>query len=671
MVALPLDLLRPRAVSDIFLNIPSDPDDDLAPLTPFMIHVWRQNGLSDGALHDNNEREHFIYWFYDSYHLSRTPYSLAAPPKTLRWLNSVVLDLSGRVPRDGNPSAQPYYLTRYMLHVWELTRREADVFQCEGYLRFLSWFALAYIPSRNLPPALLPDNLLPLLNRPVRPPLPLTAAMAAWAKLRDMAGADEIPAAPEESVVALACELLSDLLHAGDPRLVPDLVSQFWSRRMSPEPDALTAYEYFLLRVCRQNPEPGTARDWLAKRCRAAIPEADLFAAAPSSSPVPSTALLNSPDRVVVVYRDHHTVAGLSKAGLQTKEALRRSGLEVIDLDFCFGRERMAEEAAHNFSRRRSARTTLHILNINPEYVPDCLMCHLSSLDESAYRIGQFYWELSDTAPIHDCGLSLIHEIWVATQYLREVYRKRVSAPVHVMGQAIESPEPDGRFDRSTFNLPKNVYTFLFSFDAGSVVERKNPLASVQAFRKAFPAGTEKAALVLKTRNLGGIPTDRDRHHWRQVAETAAADSRIHILDNTLTAAELTGLLSTCDCYVSLHRSEGFGYGPADAMALGKPVIATAYSGVTDFCTSATALLVDYKLERVPAGAYPYIDDSREYYWAAPDIDIAAFQMRRLYQDPRLGERLGDSGRRLIREHYSLAALQLRYLRRLTELGWL
>ena len=120
-----------------------------------------------------------------------------------------------------------------------------------------------------------------------------------------------------------------------------------------------------------------------------------------------------------------------------------------------------------------------------------------------------------------------------------------------------------------------------------------------------------------------------------------------------MTAPELTGLLSTCDCYVSLHRSEGFGYGPADAMALGKPVITTGYSGVTDFCTPETALLVDYVLEHVPPGAYPYMDDSRQYHWASPDVDAAAFQMRSLYENPQAGKRLGESGRQRIRELYS------------------
>src|SRR5437773_9141642 len=118
-------------------------------------------------------------------------------------------------------------------------------------------------------------------------------------------------------------------------------------------------------------------------------------------------------------------------------------------------------------------------------------------------------------------------------------------------------------------------------------------------------------------------------------------------MDHTMDPEELAGLHAACDCYVSLHRSEGFGYGPAEAMVLGKPVITTGYSGVTDFCTPETALLVDYTLERVPQNAYPYMDAARDYYWAAPDVEAAARQMRRLYEDREFGERLGQAGRAL------------------------
>jgi glycosyltransferase involved in cell wall biosynthesis len=155
------------------------------------------------------------------------------------------------------------------------------------------------------------------------------------------------------------------------------------------------------------------------------------------------------------------------------------------------------------------------------------------------------------------------------------------------------------------------------------------------------------------------------------VVDLAAGDPRIRIIESTMTSEQLAGLQAACDCYVSLHRSEGFGYGPAEAMVSGKPVIATGYSGVTDFCTPQTALLADYTLERVPEGAYPYMDPDREYFWAAPDIESAARQMRRLYDDRDLGKRLGQAGRELILNRYSVAALQRRYVDRLSALGWM
>src|SRR6202008_3747871 len=111
--------------------------------------------------------------------------------------------------------------------------REANIDDFDGYRRFLAWFALEYIPSRNLPPSLLPDDLVLLLNQAVEPPLPLTAGMAAWAELRGMPGAPDSKASPEE-IVASSFELLTHFLQAGDPRLIPDFVSQFWSRKTSP-----------------------------------------------------------------------------------------------------------------------------------------------------------------------------------------------------------------------------------------------------------------------------------------------------------------------------------------------------------------------------------------------------------------------------------------------------
>jgi glycosyltransferase involved in cell wall biosynthesis len=671
-----------RSIAETFLEAPMGPTDDFVPLTPFMIHIWRQHGLpSNAALERNKEREKFVYTFYDFFNRTRAPNRLPVPPNTLRWLNRPALDVSSAFETQANPlPAQRYYLTRFMLHIWESVRQDMDVRRPDGYLHFLTWFALECMPVWNLPSALLPEELLPILNRPVRAGLPMSTAMRVFGELHCTQGIRDVGTAPDELVVAMSFELMPDVLRAGDPRLVPDFISQFWSGRFSPnDPNSLTAYEYLAAGACSprlasRDPDIVPAlRQWYARQYLTVVPQADLFM---SAAPISLQDGLGNNDldsaaRLVYVYRDHHTICGLSRAGLQTKEALVGSGLSVVDFDFSFGRERILEEYAKNARTLHHARSSLHVVNINPEYVPECLACHLSSLQNDCYIIGQFYWELSDTSEIHECGLSLIDELWVASEYLKEVYQKRVSVPVYVMGQAVEVPKVTGGFGRAQFDLPEDAYIFLFTFDAGSVVERKNPLTAVQAFRRAFAGRMDKAILVLKTKNVDHPQTDWDRNHWRRVLEIAGSDDRVRLIDRNVTWEELTGLQAACDCYISLHRSEGFGYGPAEAMALSKPVITTGYSGVTDFCTSETAMLVDYVLERVPQGAYPYMDEAREYYWASPNIDSAARQMRRVYDNPQVGKRLGERGQKLILKAYSAAALRSRYRRRLSQLGWL
>jgi hypothetical protein len=234
------------------------------------------------------------------------------------------------------------------------------------------------------------------------------------------------------------------------------------------------------------------------------------------------------------------------------------------------------------------------------------------------------------------------------------------------MGQAIEAHTPT-TLTRATFKLHARLRLSVL-FDAGSVVERK-PLASTR-LSQSCPPGTENALLVLKTRNLAAMQTSRDRDHWRQVTEIAAADNRIRLIDHTMTSAELTGLLASCDCYISLHRSEGFGYGPADAMGLGKPVITTAYSGVTDFCNSETALPIDYELSQ-SLRALTRI-------WMRPASTIG----HRPTLTPRLSRcagfmksrnrvRLGQRRQQLIRKSTVWKGSERRYVGRLAELGWL
>jgi glycosyltransferase involved in cell wall biosynthesis len=121
-------------------------------------------------------------------------------------------------------------------------------------------------------------------------------------------------------------------------------------------------------------------------------------------------------------------------------------------------------------------------------------------------------------------------------------------------------------------------------------------------------------------------------------------------------------LESTCDCFVSLHRSEGFGLGLAEAMYQGKPVIGTDWSGNTDFMNAENSCPVRYSLERLDQSFGPY---SKGQTWAEPDSDHAAWFMRRLVEDDSYRRRIAAAGQETIRSDYSPRAVGRRYLERL------
>ena len=163
------------------------------------------------------------------------------------------------------------------------------------------------------------------------------------------------------------------------------------------------------------------------------------------------------------------------------------------------------KKSLYNGHLFNNSRRSIHVFNLNPEHVLDCAMCNLSRLRENDYFIGQFYWELSDICAIHEPTLGLMDEIWAASEFLASVYRRRVNVPVMNMGTVVAPRPLEKTYSRSDFGLRDGDYLFLLNFDAGSIVERKNPLGAVEAFAQAFPRGNEKAGLVIKTRNVTHI----------------------------------------------------------------------------------------------------------------------------------------------------------------------
>jgi glycosyltransferase involved in cell wall biosynthesis len=217
------------------------------------------------------------------------------------------------------------------------------------------------------------------------------------------------------------------------------------------------------------------------------------------------------------------------------------------------------------------------------------------------------------------------------------------------------------QLDRNYFGLAEDAFVFLFYFDFASYSTRKNPYAVVDAFRRAFDGRSDKVSLVVKSTGL-----DPHKQESVKMREALDGDPRITLIDKVISHEEIAALVNCCDSFVSLHRSEGFGRGLAEAMFLGKPVIATNYSGNTDFTREDTACLVNYALVPVEPGDYP---ESKGQVWADPDIEHAAWHMRRLVEDSAAARRLAAAGKKYIHENHSLAHVGAKYRERLERLG--
>ncbi|MEO8482226.1 MAG: polysaccharide pyruvyl transferase family protein [Acidobacteriota bacterium] len=269
----------------------------------------------------------------------------------------------------------------------------------------------------------------------------------------------------------------------------------------------------------------------------------------------------------------------------------------------------------------------------NADETPRALDALPRAMIEDCHRIGFWFWETERLPHTHALSADHLDEIWVATDYVASAVRAAVSKPVYVCPLPVRVPQPAVR-SRTHFGLPEG-FLFLFAFDFLSSVDRKNPMGTIEAFRRAFRPG-EGPTLVLKS-----INGECDRSALERVRTASRGRDDIITMDGYLSAEDRDALVQSCDCYVSLHRSEGFGLTLAEAMALGKPAIATGYSGNLAFMTPDNSFLVPWTAGRVPSGCAFYPPDEA---WAEPDLDAAASVMRQVYGDPDLARERGRLG---------------------------
>lgn len=271
------------------------------------------------------------------------------------------------------------------------------------------------------------------------------------------------------------------------------------------------------------------------------------------------------------------------------------------------------------------------------------------------YVIGQWNCEQSELTPAFAAGLDLVDEVWTGSTFATGTFRRSTNKPVSLVPHIVDRPAHRSTIDiRDRFGIPKDRVCFLTIANTASSLQRKNPVGALHAFREAFPQGQSESVLVIKLLTEKGAMSNLRPSPTPLLSEDAMGPDVI-LIDQELSDEEVTELLRACDCFISLHRAEGFGLGGAEAMTLGKPAIVTNWSGPADYLTPDNSFPVPYELVRIDE--HDTTDFVSGLEWAEPDIHAAARSMRSVLDDPANAAALGARAAHDIPMRHSVAVV--------------
>lgn len=347
-------------------------------------------------------------------------------------------------------------------------------------------------------------------------------------------------------------------------------------------------------------------------------------------------------DEITLTYYGYiFDASGYGQAARAYIHALHRAGINLSVVDLNRHEKQVRDELIEGLLDK-PVNTDFHLFHgIPPQWAR--LAFRMSN------AIGMTVWE-TDAMPTQWRNiLSHVMEVWLPCEFNIATFSRELRSPVFKLPHAILPTDFNGSVPEPHQFLKVSETDFVF-YSIFEWQDRKSPQGMMDAFLRAF-SQQDEAVLLLKVNPQAAPVAERALHEARQKTRSAA---RVELRCQAWQDAQIEALHRRGDCYVSLHRGEGWGYPLFEAARRGTPVIATNYSGPLDYLSRENHYLVRCSVSPV---RQPYVYYHPRMNWAEPDFTHATELMRAVFENRHAAKMLAGAAAERIRRDYSLEAI--------------